>query len=357
MKHCHENRENIILADCEKEELTELAEGMRDVIGKPFHIKSNICNKWHGKLAKVKRYLIYAWYPVKFVLGHSRYEYIIGWQQFFTLFFVCYCRLFHVKKNNIVVALNFTYKEKKGWAGSIYHRFMKYCVDNDYLDYIHVLSRNYARLCADSFHIPEDRFIVTPFGLPDTYGRWKNSSVEYKDYCFAIGRSNRDFDFLVRAWRGLPESEMLVIASDTYKPREKLPCNVIHRTDIGGDDQFPYIANCKMIIIPIDDAAICSGDTVLLKAMSYEKPVVVTAPSTLAEMYIEDGTDGILVEKREEALIDTVTLVLQNPAVLSHLGKNARKKYLKQFSRYSLGERIGKCISKQSGRKNEYKNQ
>lgn len=344
MMYCPQNKENVILADCEEEELLDLVNGMQDVLGKKIHIRSCICNGGHEKLANIRRYLIYMLYPIKYVLQHRKYGYIIGWQQFFALFFVFYCRVFHVKKTNIVIAVNFTYKEKQGWAGKVYHRLMKYCVCNKYLDYIHVPSQNYAKICANTFNISEDKFIVTAFGLPDTYGQWKSSHVEYKNYSFSIGRSNRDFDFLIEAWRYMPKSELLVIASDTFKPKMELPANVIHRADIGGDAQFPYIVNCKMMIIPIKDGSICSGDTVLLKAMSYERPVVVTAPSTLAEMYIEDGEDGILVEKDIEKFVDTVSLFLQTKIKDNYIGCNARKKYLKYFSRYTMGEQLGNSI-------------
>lgn len=342
MMSCHKDKKNIVLADCEGEELTEFVRGLEDAIREKFTIRSSICNGSHSKLYNIKRYLVYALYPIKFVIHHNRYRYVIGWQQFFVLFFVFYCRLFHVSKNSTIVAMNFTYKEKKGIIGRIYKNFMKLCIDNPYLDYIHVPSWSYAEKCEKIFHVEKDKFIITPFGLPDTYEKWKNSTVEYKNYCLAIGRSNRDFDFLVRAWKQLPGNELLIIASDTYKPKEKLPENVIHRRDIEGDEQFPYIANCKIMIIPILDGSICSGDTVLLKAMSYEKIVVVTIPSTLAEMYIRDGENGILTPKNEKDFGEILKSILNNNK--SHIGLNARKIYLELFSRNMMGKKIGEYI-------------
>ena len=57
MKSFPENRENIILADCEEEELQEFVEGIQSVIGEKFVIKNKICNGGHGKLTNIKRYL------------------------------------------------------------------------------------------------------------------------------------------------------------------------------------------------------------------------------------------------------------------------------------------------------------
>ena len=334
------NRRNIILADCEEEEIQEFAAGMQEVFGEAFDVRSKICNGGHGKWNNMKRYFTYFIYPFHFAHHCQSFNYVIGWQQFFALFYAFYCRLLQKEKCNAVVVVNFTYKKKSGWMGYWYKKWMVFCLQSKYLDYIHVPSWNYAELCAQEFHLPKSKFIVTHFGLPDTYSKWKDSKVEYNNYSFSIGRSNRDFEFLVDAWRKMPEDEILVIASDTFHPKAAFPPNVIHRKDITGDRQFPYIANCKMMIIPILDGTICSGDTVLLKAMSYEKLVVVTVPSTLGEMYIEDGVDGVLVEKDNIKFQSVVSRLLVDNKTRLCIAQRARIKYLDSFSRFSMGKSI-----------------
>lgn len=173
---------------------------------------------------------------------------------------------------------------------------------------------------------------------------WGGAKVEYSDFSFAIGRSNRDFDFLVEAWRFIPQNYMLIIASDTYNPKSFLPKNIIHRRDIVGNNQFPYILNCKVIIIPIDDGTICSGDTVLLRAMSFRKPVVVTSPSTLGEMYIDDGINGMLIEKNPEIFALKITELLNNEKHMKQLGQSAREKFELEYSRIQMGTRLGEMI-------------
>lgn len=342
---CCQDKKNIVLCDCEQEEIFDIVDELQNVMKVSFEIGSCICNEGAGRLLNIKRYITYILYPLKYFLRRDNYKYVIGWQQFFALFFSFYCRIFHLKKKNIVVALNFTYKKKKGIIGRVYKAYMEYCLDSKYMDYIHVPSENYAKLCANEFNIPFSKFIVTTFGLPDTYSQWKNSKVDYNNYSFSIGRSNRDFDFLIEAWKKMPSNELLVIASDSYKTKSNLPQNIIHRRDICGDRQFPYIANCKMMIIPIDDGTICSGDTVLLKAMSYERAVVVTSPSTLAEMYVEDNVNGILVEKEIDNFVSIVSNLINNPIKMEKLGIAARKYYKEFFSRRSMGRKIAESIN------------
>ena len=335
------DKKNIILADCEKDELTDFANGLDKVMNKKFEINSKVCNGKRNLVYNIFRYLIYATFPIKYLLNRKQYEYIVGWQQFYALFFAFYCRIFHLKKKNILVVCNFTYKGKKGIIGNIYIKFMRYILTSEYIDYIHVPSNNYAQQCSDILGIARDKIIVTYFGIPDTYDKWKESKCEYDNFSLAIGRSNRDYDFLIDAWKQMPEENKLLIVSDEYKTNEKLPKNIILRNDINGNKQFPYIINCNLMIIPIADGDICSGDTVLLKAMSFYKTVVVTEPSTLSEMYIENGKNGIAVRKEKKTFIECINKILKSEEKKLNISRMARKSYLEKFSRYSMG----KCIA------------
>ena len=336
-------KQDIILADCEPEELEELIDGLNDVLGTNIVIKTCIANEGRSKRYNLWRYLVYACFPIKFFINRRKYRYIICWQQFYALFFCLYCRIFHVKNINYIVACNYTYKPKKK-IERLYFNFFRNNTRSDYMQKIHVLSHSYAKRCCDIMGISEEKVAVTSFGLPDTSMIWKDSKVEYSSYSLAIGRSNRDFDFLVDAWKWVDSRFKLLIISDTYKPKIDFPKNVTHRTDISGDNQFPYIINSDLMIIPIGDGSICSGDTVLLKAMSYSKPVVVTSPSVLGEMYIDDGQNGLLLEKEPESFAKHIMELLVNKEKMLYLSNNARSKYEKYYSRYSMGVKLGEKI-------------
>lgn len=337
-------KQNLILADCEKEEMVTFAEGLEEILHQKFEIKNKVCNGKHNKINNIYRYIIYFIYPFISFLNRKKYNYIIGWQQFFALFYCFYCNLFKVKKENIVVVCNFTYKEKKRFIGKIYRTIMQFCIKNDYLDYIHVPSKKYAEKCSNDFDIPIEKFIVINFGLPDTYEKWKNTTVEYDNYSLAIGRSNRDYDFLIEVWKKIPKENKLIIICDQYKSRQQLPKNIILRNDITGDKQYPYIMNCKMMIIPIKDKNICSGDTVLLKAMSFYKTVVVTEPSTLSEMYIKNNENGVCILKNVNDFVTTIIKLLENDNELKRIGKIARQSFIDNYSRKIMGINIGKII-------------
>ena len=339
-------KKNIILTDFEKEEIIDLAIGLEDVLNKSFKIENKICNGKHSRLNNLYRYLCYFIYPFKYYLKRRKLNYIICWQQFFGIFYAFYCNLFKTKKENILVICNFTYKNKKGYIGRIYRKLIKYCIKNEYVDYIHVPSENYAKECAKEFEISIKKFIVIPFGINDMYEKWKDSKLEYKDYTLAIGRSNRDYDFLIRCWKEMPNSNKLIIICDQYKPKVKLPHNIILKTDVNGNHQYPYIINASLIIIPIENGKICSGDTVLLKAMSFYKPIIVTTPSTLAEMYIVNEKNGICLPKNEGQFCDGVIKLINDKEKMNKIGNEARKDFLDNYSRINMGKKLGEKLKK-----------
>ena len=343
-------KKNILLADCEAEEVAAFAEQLH-LSAQPFAIMSHIANwKRTGKGSELKRYAKYFGVGFLYFLKRGNYHAIVGWQQFYALIFCFFCSLFHVKKRNFVVALNFTYKPKGGLLEKPYRWFMGKCVCPDYLDYLHVPSEEYADSFGRDFGFPRERIIVAPFGVDDRYEAFSAMAAplgfEKDGYALAIGRSNRDYDFLIRAWRGVDYP--LVIISDTYRGNAEDE-NIRILTDVAGEASYPWIANCGLMIIPIDDETICSGDTVLLTAMSVGRKVLITAPSALAQMYITDGDNALLTEKNEEQFRLRVSEALFSEKHRD-LGKRARDSFLRNYSRGSMGKEIARQLESQGKR-------
>ena len=340
-------KKNVILADCEPEEVMTFRDGLEEATGKKWEILSVVCNKYHGsKWKTLLRYLTYfkvAWHAF---MHRNEYETLIGWQQFYANIFAFYCNLFKVKKPCRVVSVNFTYKRKIGGGiGDIHYRFMRFAINNPYLDFLHVPSNLYADRCSHELGVDRSQFIVTPFGIPDSRKELLQTQAPAKDYVLSIGRSNRDFDFLLRVWRREEMKDLhLVLIADTYTPKEPLPSNVTHLKNVVGEAARPWQAHCELMILPIDDGNIASGDTVLLTGMQMEKVVVITRPSTLAEMYIHDGVDGVVLDKEETSFAEKILALMNDAAQRKKIGEQARQTYLEKFSRQSMGRLIGQQL-------------
>lgn len=335
---------NVLLVDCAPEEVRSFADGLSSQ-GRPFAIRSHIANwKRTGAVSELRRYGAYFAAGFSAFLHRKEYDYIVGWQQFHALIFCFFCALFHVKKQNVVTALNFTYKEKTGPLAGVYRRFMEKCLSGGYMDHLHVLSESYADEVSRMFSFPRERILVSPFGVDDLYADTASLSApegfERGGYALAIGRSNRDYDFLIRAWEEIDLP--LVIISDTYKGEAKAEhITLLDNVDVSRS--YRWILNCGLMILPIDDPSVCSGDTVLLTAMSMERKIIVTAPSALAEMYITDGDNGLLSEKTVPALGRAVSKALSSPDC-ADLGARARKSYLDHYSRQSMGRKLSALL-------------
>ncbi len=340
-------KENVILADCERKEIQSFVDGCNEATSMDFHLKSSIANGHAGIIQNLRRYFEYFLFPLKNLRYRRRYGIILGWQQFYAINYAFFCRLFWLKKQNTLVALNFTYKRKSGILGTIYHKYMKFSCMNKYLDYFHVPSNNYVARCCDELGLKPEQFIVTGFGVPDTYEEMKGLTVDFgSEYTLSIGRSNRDFDFLVNMWRqDCLKSNKLVIASDVWKPTEELPPNVTFRNNISYEESFAWFNNCSLCITPIDDGNICSGDTVLLTAMMFGKPVAVTYPSTLAEMYVTDNVNGLCLPKDAAHAAEMVATLLNDSNRMNRLGTAARNSFETKHSRRSMAHAICKILN------------
>lgn len=336
---------NVIVCDCKEDELVSLLDALNFGSNK-FEIKSHIANwKRTGKLSELRRYGKYFAVALKYFLSRKKYGIIVGWQQFYVLILGFFCSVFHVKKRNTLIVLNFTYKEKQGKLGSIYRWFMWRCLETGYVDYIHVPSQNYAEIISREFRFPIERIIVLPFGINDPYEKF--SKLPYPPeapsagYVLSIGRSNRDYDFLISSWEKIRYP--LIVISDTYEGNNGGNSYVRIIRNIAGKDSYPWIAHCDAMIIPIDDGTICSGDTVLLTSLAMKKKVLITRPSTLAEMYIAHGENGLCTQKVKsdfEAIVKDIIFSDQ----YNYLQESARESYLANYSRMSMGHHLRQII-------------
>ena len=337
MKKC-----NVALFDSTASEAQDFIQGLEKSTGKQWTAKVLTANQGRKtKLANLIRYFKYFIFPFQIFLNRKKYGCIVGWQAFYGLLFAFYCRLFHVKKTNTLLIKNLIYKPKKGWIGKIYYSFMRYVVKSKYVDVFVCSSDNYCDYCASIFDEPRDRFVFLPFGVNDFAKMHNKSRPATNDYILALGRSNRDWDFLIETLADT-QYPLRIVCDELH--RDHLPENIQIYNNVWQEASYEFIYNCKFMIIPILDGQIVAGETVLLQSMSFEKPIIITKPSCLADDYVTDGKTGLVVAKEKTMLLEAVKKLYDDELLYSEISKNCRKCYEDKHSLYSFGMNVGNAL-------------
>lgn len=329
-------RKNVILADNSLAEMEDYRRGLADESGRNWEVLVCRANQGRRGIWNFLRYFRYFFFPFRVFLQRRKYENMVAWQAFYGLVFAFWCRVFRAEKENFVVVKNFTYREKKGIVGRIYFRFLQYIVESGYVDVFTVCAEGHLKYCMEKFHIPREKLRFEPFGVVDL-----GLSEVSEDYILSIGRSNRDWEFLIRE---LGNTEFSVkIVCDTLKCG-KLPPNIRVYNNVWGEDALDALRRCRLVVLPILDEKVAAGDTVLLQAMALGKPVVAVRESGKWVEYLESGVNGFAVPKNGEILRETVRKLWEDRELYREISQNCRKDFVKNYSLYGYGCRIGRLF-------------
>jgi glycosyltransferase involved in cell wall biosynthesis len=148
-----------------------------------------------------------------------------------------------------------------------------------------------------------------------------------EDYV-AAGRSNRDYDFLLRYFAARPHLPLLIINDDPTLEAEAP--NIRIARGVYRDEYMRLISQARALIIPFADPTISAGQMVFLHALELGKPAICTRSACLAD-YLVDGVNGIEIEKTERAL-DTAITRLEDPLTYEQLTMSARADHQARFS-------------------------
>jgi len=144
----------------------------------------------------------------------------------------------------------------------------------------------------------------------------------------AAGRSNRDYAFLIQYFASRPHLPLLIINDD---PTLKADApNIQIARGVYRDEYMRLISSARALIIPFADPTISAGQMVFLHALQLGKPAICTRSACLAD-YLEDGVNGIAIEKTEKALDAAITR-LEDPLIYEQLSRSARADHQARFS-------------------------
>lgn len=338
---------NVILSDREAAACETFRRGLEEGSGEKWTVWACVSNKGRSRGYNIIRYFKYLFFPLAVYRKRKRFGKMFAWQVFYAVGFGFYDRLLGGRADNLIVGKNLIYRPKGGWVGRLYLKWLQYAAGRGRKELYLVSSRTYRTYLEEQVGVESNRLEAMPFGKEDftqteeaKLPRKENPDWPAGSYLLALGRSNRDYDWLVKALEGT--GRKLHIISDEYHPA-RLPGNVRVSNNLSGLQVLPSLRDAAALVFPIDDGRLDAGETVLLMGFMFAKPVIVTGPSCLAADYLRDGRNGLVVEKDAggAALQSALARLETEPGLADRLGTAARTEYEAKYSEEEYGRRVG----------------
>ncbi|MDZ7314056.1 MAG: glycosyltransferase family 4 protein [candidate division KSB1 bacterium] len=243
-----------------------------------------------------------------------------------------------------ISVLNFIYRRRSWPVGRLLDVFVERALDQ--MNFIGVPSHGAAEEYRQHFPKAASRIHVLPTwcGFPEAAPVVTPSSVPV----FSGGRSMRDYETLIEALDILKVSA-LIAASRTAVEALAIPPGVTLHFDVAEPIFANLMMQASVVVVPLQAAGFDAGQSVVLQAMCYGKPVVATNTAGLSE-YIDHGKTGLLVPPSDpHALAHAIKTLLDDFKLASSLGSEARKVYWERYSRDAFVERLAATFGESSG--------
>jgi glycosyltransferase involved in cell wall biosynthesis len=171
----------------------------------------------------------------------------------------------------------------------------------------------------------KDKFACTLYSAADVPDVFKES-VANEGFFLAVGRSNRDHEFLRDFFAAHRQWKCVVLTDQEIESHSE---NFVLIDGIYGDAYFDYLKRCKAVIIPFYDSTISAGQLVYLQSVQLGKPVLVSTSRCL-EGYLLPGETGIYFDKTDTDLQRAIAHI-ENPENYNSMCQSCRGDYAKRF--------------------------
>ncbi len=195
-----------------------------------------------------------------------------------------------------------------------------------------VTSNTNGALDALSSFVPQRKLILTPNPLRN---RAKDASVSRKPWILSVGSltHQKAHDVLLRAFAivadELPSWELVILGDGPLRDELRdlsvhLEINTRVRWVGVTDDPFHYYERASLFTLPSRYEGL---PNVMLEAMSFSLPVIVTDASPGPLEYVTDGRTGLVVPVDDPVtLAGAITRLVHEPTLRKELGQAARER-------------------------------
>lgn len=265
------------------------------------------------------------WLSIKAFSRRNNYDYVIDWQQVMGTF-LGFIKFINFTNSPKVFILNATIVERKNpILEKLRHGLI--AISWKKVNHIGFMSNAYKLLIQDRFELSEAQSIHLP--LPLTLEKMPDfSGFKPDSYLYSVGLSCRDYSTLMAVAKK-SSKQFVVVTSDVFLKSLTIPDNVTVYRNTFGKAADELMERSAAVIIPLEKTSSPAGETTLISAMCYGKPVIMTRTITTGE-YITNGENGLLVPAHDpDAILDAINFLFNNPEKADEIARCARQTVLK----------------------------
>ncbi len=165
-------------------------------------------------------------------------------------------------------------------------------------------------------------------------------------YVFSGGETNRDYVTLLRAAKDLACKVELVLR-DRGRISEPIPPNVTVHENLPAHRFSELLAGAAVVVIPLRDPAVSSGQLVLLQALELGKAVIITEFDGVEDYCVDQENALFLRPGDPNQLRDKLQKLLDDPALRHRLAANAQGLFRSQFQWKSFAGDVASLLKKE----------
>ncbi|RZS96983.1 glycosyltransferase [Cecembia calidifontis] len=210
-------------------------------------------------------------------------------------------------------------------------------------DRVVFLSRKLKQDALNAFKIGEEEcknwLLTIDWGSETSYYKKFINEEEEENYAVSNGQTDRDFDTLIEAFRGL-DLRLKIFAKADYKPKtNEIPSNVeIFTHWINNNDLCRIYNKAKIVLVCFKMTKSSTlGLTSLFDSMSMGKAVIITENPYIDIDVEKEGVGFIVKEGDVETWKDKINILLKDPNLRKEMGKKGLELQNKHFSLEKFG--------------------
>lgn len=278
-------------------------------------------NRVFLKLNRLSNYLSEFYGPLMAVFRKKQHDVVIAWQMRIGITYGILKRLFHAGRPPIHIIQDFHIDlTQTRWPYRAQIGLLKMAIPG--IDYFCCTSTEEEEIYSRMFNIPRDRIVFLP--LVETSRYFTEPARPIKDCIFSYGRSDRDYDTLVRAVT--PLDIQTYILSSKYRPQVPVPDHVsIIREYISGEEMVQWIASSRIVVLPLKDYRISAGQISMLEVMALARPLIITENMATREYAAHRETALFYPAGNAGELTEQIRYLWDHGEEAERIGRQARQ--------------------------------